>query len=161
MVITMSDIVTFNTELQAQIAKLLSEGVEPMEVSRICSCSNEQVYAVKNSAQFMKYCYGNAINRLVTVGASVAVDTLIEIARDKKAGKQARVSASDKLLSHTGYHVTESGMLVKEPSNMSQEELTQRLAVLQREASNRATIPVIIEGHVVQDVSDDLANLLK
>lgn len=157
----MSDIVTFNTDTQTKIAKLLSEGFEPLHVSKVCDCSLEAVYTVKKSSQFMKYCYGNAINELMTIGAKVAVDTLIEIAKDKKAGKQARVSAADKLLSHTGYHITESGMLTKEPSNMSQEELAQRLQALQQEASNRATIPVIIEGQAVHDIADDLANLLK
>lgn len=157
----MSDITVFNSELHGKVAKLLSEGFEPSTVSKMCSCSLDIVYDVKKSSLFAKYCYNSAISELMTIGAKVAVDTLIEIARDKKAPKQSRVSASDKLLSHTGYHVTESGMLVKEPSNMSQEELTARLQQLQKEASNRAVVPVIIEGQAVHDVSEDIANLLK
>jgi len=152
MVISMNKITVFETDLQNRIATLLTDGVEPLEVARICECHDTMVYSVKNSSLFARICYDSAMKELFSVGAKVAVDTLIEVARDKKASKQARVSASDKLLQHTGYQVSENGKLEKSPANMTQAELNQRLQDLQREASQRANPVKIIEGNTQSDL---------
>jgi len=152
MVISMSKITVFETDLQNRIAELLASGMSATDVADACECHLSHVGTVKNSALFARICYDSAMKELFSVGAKVAVDTLIEVARDKKAPKQSRVSASDKLLQHTGYQVGENGKLEKSPANMTQAELNQRLQDLQREASQRANPVKIIEGNTQSDL---------
>lgn len=159
MVMAMANVTIFDTDLQNKIATLLAAGEAPLSVSRICECSDSTVYEVKNSAKFAQLCYNFAISKLMSEGAKAAVDTLIEIAIDKRAPKQARVSASDKLLSYTGYHISESGKLDKSPASMTQEELRNRLKALQDEAAQRSK-PVVIDAEAVHIDDDDYTNLL-
>ncbi len=156
----MSQVTIFTSDLHNKIAELLAAGKEPVDIAIICECNSTEVYDVKNSARYQQLCYNGAMKELLSTGVRVAVDTLIEIARDKKAVKTARVSAADKLLTYTGYYMSESGQLSKTPSTMTQSELQRRLEELHNEASRRAE-PAVIEGEVVIEDVPDLANLLK
>lgn len=160
MVIPMTQVTNFNSDLHNRIAELLLAGKEPMEVCVLCECSNQEVYLVKNSARYQQLCYNGAMKELLSTGVRAAVDTLIEICKDKKANKTARVSASDKLLSYTGYYMSESGQLHKSPATMTQSELQERLAALHNEAIQRSK-PAVIEGEAVQEDDDPFINLLK
>lgn len=144
---------------KAQIARLLDEGLDVSFVAKNCECTVHYVYEVMKSAQFQDWQRGLALAELHGIGSRVAIKTLIEIAKDKKAPKQARVSASDKLLSYTGYSIGTNGEIEKAPSTMTQAELQQRLQQLTIEASQRA-VTVILEGDVVDVTEDDMSNLL-
>lgn len=144
--------------LQLNIAELLEKGEDASNIALKCGCSVYHVYGVLKSAKFQDWQRGLAYSELHGIGAKVAISTLIEIARDKKAGKQARVSASDKLLHYTGYSVSEDGRLEKSPSAMTAAELQERLNTLHNEAINRSK--TVIEGEIVQETIIDLDNLL-
>lgn len=148
--------------LQHKIALLLDKGEMSVNaISRECGCTFHYVYEVKNSAKFRDWQRESGLQMLRGEGVKVALNTLLEIARDKKAPKTARVSAADKLLTH-GYRINEAGELEKAPSQMTQSELRQRLEQLESirsELSNRAN-PV--QDGVVIDVDPipSLDNLL-
>ena len=159
----MSNITVFDTDLQNKIAQLLFDGIEPMRVAEICQCTNPAVYDVKMSHKFALFCYNSAMQELMTIGAKAAVDCLIEVVKDPKAGKATRVSAADKLLHYTGLRVTAEGTVEKSPATMTQAEIQARLQALQAEAANRAK-NVTIEGNgTVIDTESapvDISNLL-
>lgn len=150
----MSNITLFETDLQNKIATLLYSGIEPKEVTRICGCMESVVYELKNSHKFATLCYNLAMQELMTVGAKAAVDCLIEIVRDKKSGRNTKVSAADKLLHYTGLRVTEQGTVEKSPATMTQAELHQRLQVLQAEASNRAKVVIIDQSPTLETIDN-------
>ena len=153
MVLSMTQITVFDTYLQNRIASYLLEGKEPLEVARLCECSNVAVYNVKNSDKYGQIAYRTALKQLVSDGAPKAIQALIEIVMNKKNRASARVSAADKLLHHTGCIVNEQGKLEKSPANMTQAELQARLDELHKEASNRAQPPVI-DGSSVDSLLD-------
>ena len=144
---------------QNKIAGYLVDGLSINETAKRCECSQQDVSYVKNSAKYQQLCYSKAMSQLFSVGVAVAVDTLINIAKDVKSPKQARVSAADKLLSYTGYHLTESGKIDKAPSTMTQAELQERLTSLQNESANRAK-PAMITAEAVTLSDQDHLNIL-
>lgn len=151
----MANITIFDSDLQNKIAQHLYGGVEPQTIVKILACSEQVVYDVKNSFKFAQICYNLAMQELMTVGAKEAVSCLIEVVKDKKAGRNTRVSAADKLLHYTGLRVTEQGSVEKSPATMTQAELHQRLQTLQAEAANRAK-NVTIDSAPVTDTIDNL-----
>lgn len=157
----MSELVLFESETKNKIASLLLKGLEVKVVAKKCECLQETVYTVKNSAIYARLCYDSAMREMLTDGVQVAVRALIEVAKDKSAPKNARVSASDKLLQHTGYHITESGNLEKSASNMSQQELNQRLQSLMKEASERSKNTNIVEGTTNTPPPESLDDLIQ
>ncbi len=161
-----NEVTIFDTDLKNKIAALLRDGVEPLKVCEQLSCTNPMVYEVKNSHTFATFCYNSAMQKLMTEGAIAAVDCLVEIVKDKKAGKNVRAGAADKLLHYTGLRVTESGNLERSPATMTQEEIHARLQALQSEAAQRSKSvnSVTIEGIVSRETSHndpiDINNLL-
>ena len=150
----------FISESKNLIASFLFKGYLPKEILSKCECHLEEVYSVLREAKYQDFVRGEVNNLLHGVGAQTAVNTLIEIAKDKNAPKQSRVSASDKLLSYTGYRMNEAGMLEKSPSTMTQSELLTRLDTLQREREARAK-PITIDGEVVEAETIDIDKLLE
>ena len=157
----MTELTLFESETKNKIASLLLKGFEVKAVAEKCECLQETVYTVKNSAIYARLCYDSAMREMLTDGVQAAVSALIEVAKDKDAPKQARVSASDKLLQHTGYHISESGNLEKSASNMSQEELNQRLQSLMKEASERSKNVNIVEGSTNPSSPESLDDLIQ
>jgi hypothetical protein len=155
-----SNITIFETDLQNKIAELYLNGKEQKEIASICACSLQHVSEVVNSAKFMQISYDKAMQKLLSEGVRVAIDTLIEVAKDKKAPKQARVSASDKLMTHTGYHVNDQGRLEKAPANMTQSELNARVQELMNEQAKRAKPIITIEAET-EKPSNKLADILE
>lgn len=141
----MTKVTIFDTELQNNIATLLLAGHDPNDIATKLGCRNPVVYTLKNSEKYAKLAYDSAIMRLISEGSPAAVEALIDVATDKKAPKQARVSAADKLLHHTGCILNEKGQLERAPGQMTQAEIHQRLQELQNEAARRAQ-NVTIEG---------------
>jgi len=155
----MNEIEKFTPKRQ-KIAKLLDEGLEAKEVMKRAKCSHGEVYFVLNSAIFQDWQRSEALAELGGRGAKVAIKTLIDIAQNKKAGSQARVSASDKLLHYTGLKLDAEGNIDKNPSNMTAQELNDRLQQLQKEALNRAKPVNVIEGEIVSNDKNNIDDLL-
>lgn len=145
---------------RAKIAQLLNDGLSVKEVTEKCSCPQIEVYNVKNSAIYQDWQRSQALAELGGEGAKVAIQTLLEVARDKKAASQSRVSASDKLLHYTGIKLDSEGNIEKTPANMSASELQQRLVELQKEALNRAKPVNIIEGESQEVKEDNIDELI-
>ncbi len=148
----------FSVNQRAMIEAALC-GLTITQIATRCKVENSLVRNFIESAAAQRFMRGHAILRLGGQGAAVAIETLIEIASDKEAPKQARVSASDKLLSYTGLQIgtVDSD---KSPANMSQKELMARLAKLQEEAISRAKDVKIVD--VTPDKDEiDLAELMK
>ena len=150
----MSNITTFDTDLQNRIAQLLYKGLEVKEVSVICECTEQSVYDLKNSFKFAQLCYNLAMQDLMTIGANAAVSCLIEVVKDKKSARNVRVSAADKLLHYTGLRVTEQGTIEKSPATMTQAELQARMQTLQAEAANRAKVVTIDSTATTPDINN-------
>ena len=140
----------------AKIAKLLDEGVEPVAIIKILSCSSSAVYSVLKSAQYQDWQRQTVLAELGGRGARIAVKALITIANDKKAAASARVSAADKLLQYTGYAVDNSIVLDQSPATMTQGQLQDRLNSLLKEAANRSR-PVIEGESKPIDIDDMLS----
>ena len=140
MIVTMSKIKVFDTDLRNKIATMLYDGIAPVTVSAECGCTVNVVYDLKNSHKFATVCYNLAYQELMTVGAKAAVDCLIGVVKDNMSTRAIKVSAADKLLHYTGLRVTEQGLIEKSPGNMTQKEIQDRLQQLQIEASSRAKV---------------------
>ncbi len=144
---------------KADIARLLENGFDVTYIANSCSCSTHYVYEVMKSSQFVDWQRGLALAELHGIGAREAVKTLIEVTRDKKAPKQARVSAADKILQYTGYNIDPiTGRLEVAPSQMTQEQIKKRLLELHNEEAQRSR-PVIIDGQstvIPDETSEDL-----
>jgi len=151
---TMTDIKKFKGN-NAKIAKLLDEGVEPVAIIKVLSCSRSAVYDVLKSAQYQDWQRQIVLAELGGRGARIAVKALITIANDKRAAASARVSAADKLLQYTGYAVDNTDTLDQSPANMTQAQLIARLKELQGEAASRSK-PAVIEGTGITIDKDDL-----
>jgi len=143
-----------------KIAELLDRGFSSKEVQTKTKATHSEVQAVFSSAIFQDWQRSQALSELGGRGARVAIQTLLEVAQDKKAASQSRVSASDKLLHYTGLKLDAEGNIDKSPSNMTASELQQRLQDLQKEAINRAKPINIIEGESEQVKDDPLDDLL-
>lgn len=152
----MSEITIFNTDLQNNVAKLLLAGFAPLEVATKCECSDQVVYGVLKSANYLRLAYGESMSTLVSEGSPAAVRALIDIVRNKKSTDRARITAADKILQHTGCVVDAQGRLEKNPANLTQAELQQRLEALQREALKRDQAAPIEGEKIVSKVSDML-----
>ena len=148
------------TDKRRKIAILLDQGFSTMEVAKKTKSSVDQVSWVLNSAIFNDWQRSQALSELGGRGARVAIQTLLEVAQDKKAASQARVSASDKLLHYTGIKLDSEGNIEKTPANMTAQELQNRLAELQKEALNRAKPVNIIEGECTTQDNDNVDDLL-
>lgn len=144
----------------AKIFDLLKKGLDVKKVMERAKCTDSEVYRVKNSAIFQDSERSEALILLGGEAAKVAIRTLLEVARNKNAASQARVSAADKLLHYTGIKLDSEGNIEKTPANMTAAELHNRLAELQKEAMSRAKPVNIIEGEVVKDKSNDVDELL-
>lgn len=144
-----------------EIAKLLDNGKSPNEVMKIAKATYSEVQTVLSSAIFQDWQRSQALSELGGRGARVAIQTLLEVAQDKKAASQSRVSASDKLLHYTGLKLDAEGNIDKNPSNMTASELQQRLQDLQKEALGRAKTINVIEGQSETIEEDNLDDLLK
>lgn len=81
------------------------------------------------------------IRRLESEGLPLAVDVHLELLRDKATPAGAKVSAV-KLMYDATFLRPDGDANAKEPHEMTAEELTERIAQMQREKANRA-IPVI------------------
>lgn len=145
---------------RGKIAELLDQGIEPQEVIKLTKSTSQEVYLVLNSAVFQDWQRSQALSELGGRGARVAIQTLLEVAQNKKAASQARVSAADKLLHYTGIKLDAEGNIEKTPANMTAAELHNRLAELQKEAMNRAKPVNIIEGEIIQPSNNDVDDLL-
>lgn len=148
------------TEKRQKIAILLNDGFSTTEVMKQAKATAHEVSWVLNSAIFNDWQRSQALSELGGRGARVAIQTLLEVAQDKKAASQARVSACDKLLHYTGIKLDSEGNIDKTPANMTAQELQNRLAELQKEALNRAKPLNIIEGEVSKDEPNSLSDLL-
>ena len=148
------------TDKRRKIALLLNDGFSTTEVMKKTKATAFEVSWVKNSAIYQDWQRSQALSELGGEGAKVAIQTLLEVARDKKAASQARVSASDKLLHYTGIKLDGDGNIEKTPSNMSASELQNRLAELQKEALNRAKPVNIIEGECTTQDKDNVDDLI-
>lgn len=144
-----------------KIAELLDKGKTPFQVMRIARATHSEVQTVLSSAIFQDWQRSQALSELGGRGARVAIQTLLEVAQDKKAASQSRVSASDKLLHYTGLKLDAEGNIDKNPSNMTASELQQRLQDLQKEALGRAKTINVIEGQSETIEEDNLDDLLK
>lgn len=145
----------------AKIAQLLNDGLSVKEVQTKTKAAYSEVHRVFSSAIFQDWQRSQALSELGGRGARVAIQTLLEVAQDKKAASQSRVSASDKLLHYTGLKLDAEGNIDKSPSNMTASELQQRLQDLQKEAMNRAKTINVIEGQSDTIEDDPLDELLK
>jgi hypothetical protein len=144
-----------------KIAELLNKGKSPNEVMKATKATYSEVQGVFSSAIFQDWQRSQALSELGGRGARVAIQTLLEVAQDKKAASQSRVSASDKLLHYTGLKLDAEGNIDKSPSNMNASELQQRLQDLQKEAMNRVKTINVIEGQSETIEDDNLNELLK
>lgn len=81
------------------------------------------------------------IRRLESEGLPLAVDVHLELLRDKATPAGAKVSAV-KLMYDATFLRPDGDANAKEPHEMTAEELTERIAQMQREKANRA-MPVI------------------
>lgn len=149
----------FESDLMNKIASLLDAGEMPNDVAKICECNSAEVYRLLRDVRYQDWQRGETLDILHGIGAKTAVKTLIEVAKNVNNSPQARVSASDKLLSYTGYRVTEDGRIDKAPSELTQSELHQRLQALQNEAINRSK-PAIIDLEPSHDIDISLDKLL-
>lgn len=156
----MTNIALFKDNKLNKIAELLDKGFAIDVVANRCSCSPNDVLAVIKTSQFQQWQKELAVAELNGIGARTAIQTLIEVAKNKRNSAQARVSASDKLLSYTGYQVGANGQISKSPSTMTQSELQAKLEELEREASNRAK-PTIISGEAIEHNESLVDELLK
>lgn len=148
------------TDLQQKILKLDSQGFEKKYIASKLCASYEYICDFLNTADAQNSMRSEALKLLVGKGAKVAIDALIEIAGDKKANKQSRVSASDKLLHYTGLKI-EIDPKDKSPSTMSSEELIDRLNKLRQEADTRLKPAVIIEGEKVENDDTDFTDFMQ
>jgi predicted aconitase with swiveling domain len=147
------------TEAETQILGFVKRGMDIPEVARRLRITQDKVRAFVDSDKVQMHLRADALFLLGGRGAAVAVYTLIEVASNKKAQAAARVSAADKLLNYTGLKVDFNGM-DKSPAMMTAEELSDRLRKLHEEAATRAKVVPIIEGKVVENKEESLADFL-
>ena len=148
------------TDNQRKILRLAERGKTARYISKKLTTKYNDVCSFLKSAEAFAYLRGEALTNLGGQGAAVAIKTLIEVASNKKAASQARVSAADKLLHYTGLKI-DIDPRDKSPSTMTADELYKRLQLLQKEAANRAKPINIIEGEKVEIEDTDFADLMK
>lgn len=134
----------------ADIARLLMLGMRPTEVAKALDCSLPEVSRVKNSQKYNSAKRKAALSLLYSEGVLIGVETLIEIASDKKASSGARVSAAGRLLDFAG--ISEEKRGDKTASEMTHEELMKEYEAIRAEAAKRAEGAKLIEH-------DDQGNL--
>lgn len=142
---------------KAKIAELLIRGESPQGISDELNITVNQVLMVFNDGDFSAKCL--ELFKIQARGlALVALHNISRIAFDPSATSATQLKAS-KILADIAREMDDLYPSDLEPSNMSQNQLAERLKALQKEAIARAK-PIntgVIECQVSPDLDDMLS----
>ena len=150
----MKDLITL--DLKRQIAEKIIHGENPNKISMDLDLSINQVFAVLGDKEFsskVAEIFGSQARGL----GLVALHNISRIAFDSTASPATQLKAS-KILADIARELQELHPNDMEPAYMSQKSLTDRLALLQKEAIKRA-IPIhadVIENATPPSLDDML-----